>query len=236
MCYYNRPNLVRFALNSIKQQSFKNWELCFVDDGSKESAINSINEILGDEVRKTKYYNTNHSFMDKKTNGGSFFGFYWTLACQESDANFALMLCDDDALTVDYLENLNNFLKNNLCNWLYSHYLCYNAFNQKKFSEIDYTKCCPDITSEVNPQNVLDASQVVFSTDAFKSKGIEFGYPMTANLDSDIYKKLYPIYGPCVYSGLTGQYKSIESNNLSYRQHDIKRTYLDNIDINYKPF
>ena len=36
MPYYNRPKDVLLALNSIKNQSYKNWRLVFVDDGSDE--------------------------------------------------------------------------------------------------------------------------------------------------------------------------------------------------------
>ena len=52
MCYYNRPNLVRFALQSIKTQSYKNWEIVFVDDCSDASAIESAKEILQEDFSK----------------------------------------------------------------------------------------------------------------------------------------------------------------------------------------
>ena len=237
MCYYNRPNLVRFALNSVKKQSHKNWEICFVDDGSDFSAKEIIKEVLGEEQDKVFYFNTNHTAEEKKLNGGSIFGLYWTLRCKLSDANIGIMLCDDDALVEEYLYNLDKYFNENSANWSYSHYIGYDPYEQQEFKQekIKCMWCCPDIKQDINPDSVLDASQVAFRLNAFKNSDIEFGYPMTANLDSDLYRKLYPIYGPCHFNGLFGQFKGKSQNRLEVRQHNQNLFYVNDIDINFKP-
>jgi len=237
MCYYNRPNLVRFALKSLKNQSYKNWEVVLVDDGSDISVWDACVEILGDEIHKLKYINTYSSLVEKQKNGGSIFGLYWTFACLISNADFALMLCDDDALTEDYLENLNNFFEKNPSeNWAYSYWIGYDPYQQKDFNNIKKEKHSILFNKRLNPDSMLDASQVVFKIHPFKKLNIEFAYPKTANLDSDIYRKLFPIYGDCPPINCFGQYKSISNNRLEKRQNDTHYTYSNDIDINFKPF
>ena len=34
--YYDRPKMVRNALQSVKELNYKNWELAFIDDGSNK--------------------------------------------------------------------------------------------------------------------------------------------------------------------------------------------------------
>ena len=237
MCYYNRPNLVRFALNSVKQQKFKNWEIAFVDDGSDVSAREAISEILGDEAHKLTYYNTNHTKTEKNAHGGSLFGLYWTLACQETKANIGIMLCDDDALVPGYLQKIDDFFSVKNPNWCYSHFLGYDPYQQKDFDEIIITERARPLTSDCNPDSILDASQVAFSLKAFQNNDVEFAFPCTANLDSDLYRKLFPLYGPCIFMGCEGQYKGLAKNNLTYRQLvDSDAMYNSNIDVNITPF
>ena len=52
MCYYERPNMVRFALESIRRQNYSNWELCFVDDTETGSGEQSVKDILGEQIKE----------------------------------------------------------------------------------------------------------------------------------------------------------------------------------------
>jgi glycosyltransferase involved in cell wall biosynthesis len=238
MCYYNRPNLVRFALHSVKRQSYKNWEICFVDDGSDISAKDSIDEILGDEKDKIFYFNTNLSTEEKKINGGSNFGSYWNLRCQLSNADYALILCDDDALMKEYLSNLDQYFQKTNKKWCYSHFAPYNPYEQTEFLQ-EKIKCNNEMfknfSVDLNPESVLEACQVVFSLDAFKNNGIEFAYPKTANLDSDLFEKLFPLYGLCSFCSFYGQFKSVSHNRLEIRQNSENLFYVNDIDIEFRP-
>ena len=43
--YYNRPDMVRNALNSINKLTYKNFEIAFIDDGS-ETPENPLLEVF----------------------------------------------------------------------------------------------------------------------------------------------------------------------------------------------
>lgn len=236
MCYYNRPNLVKHALYSLKSQTYKNWVAIFVDDGSEARAEESIRGLLGEESKKINYINTLMSLDDKNSFGGSIFGLYWTHACIAYQADIAVMLCDDDALLPDYLENLNKWFSNNpQKNWCYSHYLSYDPYSQNNFHQIKTFGTSPNYIHDINPDSLLDASQVAFKIWPFKQLNVEFAFPLTANLDSDIYRKLYPLYGKCTFTGFFSQYKGQQNNRLEIRQNQ-ENIYSNSIDIDWSPF
>ena len=45
---YNRANLLLEAVDSVRQQTFENWELLIVDDGSSDETGMAVKEFLGD--------------------------------------------------------------------------------------------------------------------------------------------------------------------------------------------
>jgi hypothetical protein len=47
--------------------------------------------------------------MIKNKQGGSIFGKYANIAMETLESDITIMLCDDDALTPDYLEYLNHY-------------------------------------------------------------------------------------------------------------------------------
>jgi glycosyltransferase involved in cell wall biosynthesis len=59
MPYYNRPKDVLLALSSIKNQSYKNWRLAFVDDGSDEPGEDIVRGFFEEkDLDKVIFYNT----------------------------------------------------------------------------------------------------------------------------------------------------------------------------------
>lgn len=51
---YNRAHLLKRAINSVLNQTFKNWELLIIDDGSTDNTKNIINDFSNDN--RIKYF------------------------------------------------------------------------------------------------------------------------------------------------------------------------------------
>ncbi len=234
-CYYDRPNMVRFALNSIKNQSYDNWELIFVDDSSKFPGKPIVEEILGDYLSKVKFYHTNDP-EKKEGNGESIFGKYWNIASLNSDSDISIMLCDDDALTPNYLQELSKWYENNPNqNYSYCHLSTFNPYEVRSLDEIKINlNYGLNHKVPINPYCMLDASQVSWRTDAVRMNNVRFPFPQTSSLDADFYKQLFEIYGECYFNGIVGQYKGIHCDQLGLRLFEENKVYTVN-DLSFIP-
>lgn len=211
--------MVRFALNSIKKQSYKNWELIFVDDSSIVPGEPIVREILSDDLDKIKFYNTNDP--DKKEgNGESVFGKYWNNGSLESNSDISIMLCDDDALMPNYLEKLVQWYKDNPNkNYSYCHLNIFDPYTIKSLDDIGLnTDYILNHTSDIHPYSMLDSSQVSWKTDAIRTHGVRFPSPKTSSLDAILYSQLASIYGLCPFNGIIGQCKGVHSDQLNVKE------------------
>jgi len=223
MAYCNRPKMVEIPLISIKNQSYKNWELAFVDDGSVMSGEEIVKTILSDDLEKIKFYNTHDTPEDKINNGGSMFGTFWNEALYDSDADIAIMLCDDDALYPEYLEKLVEYYSvNELVNYSYGHVSVFDPNSFTNFESLSLNKNSPlNKTEEINPVCNVDASQVSWRINKVKENNIIFPAPKTTDLDAAIYNSMFFAFGNCTYNGTIAQYKGVHFDQMGNRNHDL---------------
>jgi glycosyltransferase involved in cell wall biosynthesis len=226
--YYNRPNLVRTALNSIKNHNYSNWEVAFIDDGSEISGKSIVEEIFED-TSNFKFYNTNDTIDDKlNRNGvnGSLMGKVANEAILESDADYVLMLCDDDALYPDYLLKLNQYFQDNLEeNYVYSHIKIFDPTTENPSVDLPFRDHTLNKTDTICPFYALDMSQISWRRKPFEeNEDIRFPYPFTVNIDAELFLKMYSNWGNIKFSGFIGQYKAIFLDNLSHRMGRVLHT------------
>jgi glycosyltransferase involved in cell wall biosynthesis len=220
--YYERPEMLRNALDSVKQSSYKNWDLCVIDDGVNFPGVQAIDDCFGIEERKEhriSYVQTMDSIERKSKRGGSQFGLYANTAIEASDADIVIMLCDDDILMDDYMERLDEFYSMNPgVMYSYCHLKFYDPLkgeNTEQNSVADgYTRYLNSNTHPINPVRKVDSSQVSWRRTNAKDAGIKFPYPRTSNLDEVIFSQMYSAWGVCVFNGITGQWKGIHEGQL----------------------
>ena len=51
MTVYNNESTIAESLNSIKKQTYTNWELIIINDGSKDNTLNLIKNFKSEEVK-----------------------------------------------------------------------------------------------------------------------------------------------------------------------------------------
>ena len=229
MSYYNRPILVKNSLKSILEADkyHQNWELFFGDDGSKIPGKPIVEELLHSCIDKVKFVNSNLTIKEK-IKSGLVLGKYANQAIKESDADVAIMLCDDDQLVPDYLYNLNNYFKNNnevlycyskiyLINPLVKNYLYTKEVNNKYNQWI----------GSINPAGKVDATQVAWRLQCCKEHNAWFsestkfvpGKPWTKDTDKSFFENLYDCCGPCHPTNFYSQYKGIHDYQLLWHKN-----------------
>jgi hypothetical protein len=228
MAYYNRPILVRNALNSILKSNkyHQNWHLLFGDDGSKIAGRPIAEEILKDHLSQITFIDSNHTFEDKIKDGLTL-GKYANATMRESDADIALMLCDDDELVPDYLSNLNKFfIENPNFLYCYSKIYIYNPLIQKSEESKSVIGKFNKWTGPIEPVNKLDASQVAWRIDCCKLHNAWFGEttkvvegkPWTSDTDRSLFEQLQKKCGLCYPTNVVGQYKGVHDYQLLWHK------------------
>lgn len=212
--YYNRPQLVLNALESLRDTTYSDWTCAFIDDGSDHEGKSIVTEYFKDSpelLEKFKFYNTGDTKAAKQARGGSIFGKFANDAIQESDADIGVMLCDDDALFPTYLEGLSIFfMAFPHIQYAYSHVISWMP-TAETFAAVK-TRTIADcaqlnLTGPINPWSRVDSSQVAWRLSCNKEGGCWFPHPQTSALDAALYAQLFNKYGACDFTGLIAQFK-----------------------------
>ncbi|MBN9378565.1 MAG: glycosyltransferase [Chlamydiales bacterium] len=95
----NRLEYLKFAINSVLQQDYENWEIVVSDNCSDQDIEGYITSLADQRI---KYYRT-ETFIPVTDN--------WNMALEKSDGDYVIMLGDDDALMQGYFRTLLNLLK-----------------------------------------------------------------------------------------------------------------------------
>lgn len=225
--YYERPILAKNALQSIKESTYNNYLIDFIDDSEdSKPGYELFKEYFYTDVRG-HYIHTNDTLEKKKARGGSMFGYHATEVMKHSKADICIMLCDDDALYPDYLEKLNIYYNENTeINYSYGRLICYNPLIEK-YDDIKYRTEYSQYLSwghPLNPFCQVDSSQVSWRLPEANKENISFAYPRNRNLDADIYAKMFNAWGSCVCNDSIAQFKGQFSNQLGNRIEDYGQT------------
>jgi glycosyltransferase involved in cell wall biosynthesis len=101
---YNRAHLISDTVISIQKQTFKNWELIIVDDGSKDNTEQVVTSFLGD--KRIRYFKRPNDRL-KGGNAARNYGY------EQANGEFVKWLDSDDLLTPNCLEDQINALQEN---------------------------------------------------------------------------------------------------------------------------
>jgi len=228
MAYYERPHMMQFALQSLRDQDHTDWDLVFVDDSSPTPGEPIVKNILKDHLDKVRFYHTNDP---DKRHGASLFGGCWNDALLSADSDIAIMLCDDDALFPNYLLSLSKWYENNAtAQYSYGHVVPFNPFDTSSLNSIPFTTCWfLNHTEPIDPFCQVDASQVSWRTQLFKESCIRFPCPQTVALDAALYQQLFQACGPCVFNGMVAQYKAVHDDQLGARAATYTTRDIDHV-------
>lgn len=94
---YNAEKYIRKCLDSIKNQTFKDYEVIIVNDGSTDNSLNILKEY-------------NYKVINQKNSGPSIAR---NKAIKEAKGEYILFVDSDDYIDKDMLEKINSKTKNN---------------------------------------------------------------------------------------------------------------------------
>jgi glycosyltransferase involved in cell wall biosynthesis len=202
--YFDRPKMVRNALNSIRDLDTDQWELSFIDDGSRIPGRPIVEEILKDHLDKIRFYHIDDTIEQKIAQGHSRHGAFMNQGILESAADFGLIVCDDDALTSDGVRRLIQYYeKNPTVKYSYSHMVPFNPMVEKPGKHLgNRPHWLNKNRGKINPSCKVNSGQVSYRLSCFKDDGIRYLTNLTGALDSHLYSDLYAKYGPAPFNNV----------------------------------
>ena len=96
---FNYGRFIKKAINSVLNQTFKNYELIIIDDGSKDKSLEIIREFQNKKNIKIIFQKNNRLFFSNN------------LALRLSKAKYIMRLDSDDWLDPHALEIMSNILE-----------------------------------------------------------------------------------------------------------------------------
>lgn len=97
--FKNTSEFIEECLNSIKLQTYSNWELIIIDDHSSDDSYSKVKEFSKNDLRIQLYKNKGRGIIDALK-----------LAYSKSNGNFITRMDSDDVMTRDKLEVLRGNL------------------------------------------------------------------------------------------------------------------------------
>ncbi|BAZ66070.1 MAG: glycosyltransferase family 2 protein [Pelatocladus maniniholoensis HA4357-MV3] len=102
LCTYNREKYLNNCINSVIAQTFKDWELIIVDDGSQDNSFDIVNIYL-QKFRQIRYIKHQNRKLAYSKNIG----------IQSSFGKYITFIDSDDVYKPNHLESRLEFMKAN---------------------------------------------------------------------------------------------------------------------------
>jgi len=100
LCTYNRAKYLSQCIDSVIDQTFKNWELLVVDDGSNDQTFEIVNPYL-QKTQNIRYLKHKNRQLAYSKNVG----------IQASFSSYITFLDSDDTYAANHIESRFNYLK-----------------------------------------------------------------------------------------------------------------------------
>lgn len=196
---YNSSLFIAETINSVLNQSYKNWKLIIVDDFSDKKTTDILKKFSSNKKIKV--------FWQKKNRGA---GFCRNYAIKKSNSPFIAFIDSDDIWKKNKLENQINFMKKNNFSFTYTNYETFGKKMKKIYNP-----------PKLNYLNFIKNTSIATSTMMIKREKIKSIKFTNNKICEDYYFKCKLLkkvkFAYCLKKNLTKyriRDKSLQSNNI----------------------
>jgi glycosyltransferase involved in cell wall biosynthesis len=207
---YNRAHLIRETLDSIKAQTYTNWECIVIDDGSTDGTEKIVEEFVQKDARFQ--YKIRPNQQPKGANSCRNYGF------ELSKGEFVNWFDDDDVMLLDFIQTKMSFFEPE-----YELIICSGHFTDEKMNVT--------LTINLNEETFLFKDyflgklQVLTPSVLFRKTFLEgkelFSNKIKRGQESELFSRLF-------FQLPKSSYKILNSPLFLYRQHPHSKTFRNN--------
>lgn len=213
---YNYQDYIKETIESVINQTYHNWELIIVDDGSKDNSVNVIQEYSKKDNRIKLYQH------DNGVNKG--LSETIQLGIEKANGEWLVFLESDDTIVPEYLEEKLNIIKKyHQIDFIFNDLDMFGENKIIKYYEKYFIKQKKILAKNTNPSNLLKVSQKTtlnliptFSVVMVKKnliKRLDFNTPIKPLLDYYLWLQLI---GKCNFYYLNKKLTKWRMHSKSY--------------------
>lgn len=161
---YNAGRFIEEAIRSVMGQTFRNWELLVIDDGSKDNTVETVQRLCREDPRITLLRNPQNMGVARTRNRG----------LQLCDGRYAALLDSDDVWHPEKLERQLRLAENTGAELIYSSYAIMDE--QGEPARGDYLVPAKTDFSAILRENVVGCSTVLLSPEVAAKYRFETDY------------------------------------------------------------
>lgn len=140
---YNSEKTIKRCLNSLTSQTYKNFEVLLIDDGSTDNSLNILTKYANNDSRFKVFHQKNSGPSSARNKG-----------LDNSSGNIICFIDSDDYVIENYLEELNNKFNDNNADLVF---FSYNKFNENGIiSTHTYLEYDNDYFKNINGLSSID--------------------------------------------------------------------------------
>lgn len=199
---FNRANIIKKAINSVLTQTYSNFELIIIDDGSTDKTDFIINQYYSNDLLtgRIKYIKQPNSGVSAARNIG----------LSQSSGEFIAYLDSDNEWQSTFLEDMLNAFKLEKCNTLYCGIEVFDSYRNKHF-----TRQIPYNRDRLLEGNFIDLNCFMHKQLLFKQYG-GFDTSLERLVDWDFILKITKLNPPAFVNKILVKYYLDEKlNNIS---------------------
>ncbi|HTF82497.1 MAG TPA: glycosyltransferase family 2 protein [Cytophagales bacterium] len=148
---YNRAHFITHAIQSVLKQSFANWELIIVDDGSTDTTQQVLQEYLGDQ-RITYLYQSNQERSAARNQG-----------IRMAKGKFICFLDSDDYYLSNHLDVLHQYIQIHMLGAAFLYTQPYREHNKVRRLNVPFEKITNNGIYNILFEGLLDINSVCIS-------------------------------------------------------------------------
>ena len=203
---HNGEKYLSESLNSLRNQNYKNWELIFFDNFSKDNSKKIFSKLRDNRFKYFKSKKLLKLYYARK------------LAVQKCAGEYICFLDTDDTWKKNKLSFQINFIKKNKCKVLYNKFDILNTVNKKKYLNSNLDLPYGKITQSLLNDYRLGILSVILERKIFKKFNFNQNYSIIG--DFDFFVRLSKKLEICSSNKSLAIYRN-HSENLSNRRVDI---------------
>jgi len=218
---YNKEISVKETLYSVLNQSFSDFEVIIVNDGSTDKSLEKVNEIADPRLR----------IINKKNGGVSSAR---NLGIKEANEDWIAFLDGDDFWKQDHLSTVANLIKEFPEDLAFCTSFVKNTDDaEEKKASINSVEIINDYFERATKKHFFWTSVVVLKKEIFNEIGF-FNEKLALGEDLDVWSRVGRKYRIIKSNNITAIYNKTAENKATLREYSYEKSFLSTINLSGK--